>query len=404
MSSNNITHTHMNDLPDKLVCSICEFLPKTSTLLFAVACTPLSNWCIEEAEPSTTSKAIVSSIGHTIPYKSLLEGIVRERLSQKERDGKRIYSRKWEKGIDELAIFEREVGKQIGDYYNGGIEILDFIDLPKDLASRLTDDDLAAVLLCIDAKNNLKRLNLTHCFSIIGHGLEPLRGSIVLEKLDLGLARHIEPPTAAYDEANMNQEVIVRFLRTGILSDRNNLFRRLQIPHTWCDGIGCDELTRVLERYRSTTLSPLAFCWYFGYRNEDEVLTLLNRGLMGEDLVNSCAYCYEQRFFICDHCDILQCKGCDIHGHGSCNDCGKRYCEHCHDGLSELSKVDSCSYYETCPPRCGWCLNQNCRNGTNDCNGCKAKVFNKILVENNNNQAKIDQLRRQIEELRLSNE
>jgi len=34
----------------------------------------------------------------------------------------------------------------MSQYYSGGWEILDFIDLPKDLASRLTDDDLAAIL------------------------------------------------------------------------------------------------------------------------------------------------------------------------------------------------------------------------------------------------------------------
>ena len=56
----------------------------------------------------------------------------------------------------------------------------------------MTDKDLAAILVCIDAKNNLKRLNLTHCFGIVGTGLEPLRGSVVLEKLDLGLVRQME--------------------------------------------------------------------------------------------------------------------------------------------------------------------------------------------------------------------
>ena len=66
---------------------------------------------------------------------------------------------------------------------------MDFVDIPVSLASRLTDDDVGAVLVCIDAIKILKRLNLTHCFNVVGHGFEPLRSSTVLEKLDLGLYR-----------------------------------------------------------------------------------------------------------------------------------------------------------------------------------------------------------------------
>jgi len=70
-------------LPDKLVCSVCEFLPKTSCALLAVALTaPLSSWKKYQREiiPNTKSKAIISSIKHSTPYKSLLEEIMKERL------------------------------------------------------------------------------------------------------------------------------------------------------------------------------------------------------------------------------------------------------------------------------------------------------------------------------------
>ena len=73
---------------------------------------------------------------------------------------------------------------------------LDFVDVEKSLASKLTDDDIGAILLCIDAKNKLKRLNLTHCYNVVGRGLEPLRFSAVLEQIDLGLVRTFEMPIA----------------------------------------------------------------------------------------------------------------------------------------------------------------------------------------------------------------
>lgn len=53
------------------------------------------------------------------------------------------------------------------------------------MASKLTDDDLRDTLLCVNAGDKLKRIKLTNCVSITGHGLEPLRGSSVLEQIDL---------------------------------------------------------------------------------------------------------------------------------------------------------------------------------------------------------------------------
>ena len=41
----------------------------------------------------------------------------------------------------------------------------------------LDDIDLKAVLICIDARNNVKSLRLNQCFDITGRGLEPFAGS-----------------------------------------------------------------------------------------------------------------------------------------------------------------------------------------------------------------------------------
>ena len=65
------------------------------------------------------------------------------------------------------------------------IETLDFKDVSSELASRLTDDDLRSILISVDAVNNLKKLVLTNCIKVTGIGLEPLRGSNVLQHLDL---------------------------------------------------------------------------------------------------------------------------------------------------------------------------------------------------------------------------
>ena len=66
-------------------------------------------------------------------------------------------------------------------------DTLDFGDIEKELSVKLKDDDIEKVLLCIDAVNKVKRLKLTSCVNITGAGLEPLRGSLIIEQIDLSL-------------------------------------------------------------------------------------------------------------------------------------------------------------------------------------------------------------------------
>ena len=62
---------------------------------------------------------------------------------------------------------------------------LDLLDLDKSLRMRLTDGDIAGILVYIDAVNNLEEIKLPYCINVRGDGLAPLRGSIVLKRADL---------------------------------------------------------------------------------------------------------------------------------------------------------------------------------------------------------------------------
>ena len=73
-------------------------------------------------------------------------------------------------------------------------DTLDFVDIENILAHKLKDDDLHAVLVCINSKHILKKLKLTNCINIIGHGLEPLRQSNTLQLLDLSLVGKYDCP------------------------------------------------------------------------------------------------------------------------------------------------------------------------------------------------------------------
>ena len=58
-------------------------------------------------------------------------------------------------------------------------DTLDFGEIEKDLAAKLSDDDLNSFLRLIDAANTVKRLRLTNCTNITGVGLIPLQFSNV---------------------------------------------------------------------------------------------------------------------------------------------------------------------------------------------------------------------------------
>ena len=67
-------------------------------------------------------------------------------------------------------------------------QVLDFADVERELAEKLSDHDIHAILTCINAKYCLRKLKLARCFGIVGHGLEPIRGSTVIEQIDLSFA------------------------------------------------------------------------------------------------------------------------------------------------------------------------------------------------------------------------
>jgi len=56
-------------------------------------------------------------------------------------------------------------------------DTLDFADIESNLAKKLTDNDIHAILQCISAQDVLKRLKITGCVNIVGHGLKPISRS-----------------------------------------------------------------------------------------------------------------------------------------------------------------------------------------------------------------------------------
>ena len=59
----------------------------------------------------------------------------------------------------------------------------------------INDKELKWISLAIDGLHKIKSLKLTNCIGITGSGLEPLRGSTVLQYIDLSLVGDHENPS-----------------------------------------------------------------------------------------------------------------------------------------------------------------------------------------------------------------
>ena len=123
---NERRHLRLSDVPDNLLAAAGSYLAAPSRVMFAVAVSSSQG----ESKPSAAARAILGSD-------------------------------QW--------------------------DILNFADIEKSLASKLTDGDVRDILLSINAVDNLKCLWITGCVNITGKGLRPLCDSAVLEELDLSL-------------------------------------------------------------------------------------------------------------------------------------------------------------------------------------------------------------------------
>lgn len=98
-------------------------------------------------------------------------------------------------------------------------EVLGFNDIG---FNELTDDDIGALLVCIDAKNKLKTLRLSYCEHMNGYGLEPLIGSTVLEHIDL----------RSKTKGLLSLMTTIPILDRIIDIDGNSL-REIHVPNEW---------------------------------------------------------------------------------------------------------------------------------------------------------------------------
>ena len=255
-------------------------------------------------------------------------------------------------------------------------DTLDFGEIEQDLAEKLSDDDVEKVLLCIDAVNNVKRLKLANCTKITGTCLEPLRGSLIIEQIDLSLVdNHIRDLEL---DTPISLEHVLPIL-DSIIEREGCALMHLHFPSVWrkepseepstandlYDFIGrysqmftnrgsvhCLECNRSLPRdeggnwfetsahYYGTQLHTCHGCLkhYCYFCNDGE----------GKKMLHVCDTC--QRDYCVGCVEMTECSSC---GEGICNDCYKRGCvecdqEFCWNCLENDNCIDGCDYCNKC--------------------------------------------------------
>ncbi|KAL3804401.1 hypothetical protein HJC23_011329 [Cyclotella cryptica] len=145
-----------------------------------------------------------------------------------------------------VALHDDNSSAIVGDIWG----TLDFGQLEEDLSRNLTDNHLKTVLLCVDAVSRIKTLRLANCISITGAGLEPLRGSAIIEKIDLSLVGDHESPILDV-EPSLSCDFVLPILDSIIERDGNAL-KYLQFPHAWQKERPVDpNFCRFISRYNA---------------------------------------------------------------------------------------------------------------------------------------------------------
>eukprot|EP00986_Skeletonema_menzelii_P003544 scaffold1105_cov93-Skeletonema_menzelii.AAC.5 len=315
---------------------------------------------------------------------------------------------------------------------------LDFGDIEHSLAERLTDKHISSVLSCIDAVNELKTLKLTNCLNITGAGLEPLRGSTIIEQIDLSLVgkncnpADLSPDLSPYPPISCDH---VLPILDSIIEREGCSLRHLQFPFLWRRWGGINKqfkqfVQRCSEMLNNRGVVSCFKCdrnltrenrnfddWYIQNHTCYECGRHYCESCMVDEVVdevrvpyiNSCKFCARKlcaacqdmkkccvcNSFFCVACITRRCNKCD--GYLCCEDCFE-YCNRCEKYFCRENCVDICVNVlqcESCNDSfCRECQDEKGECEISTCDGCNWEFCGKCRIsrclEGNPNEACAD--------------
>ena len=215
------------------------------------------------------------------------------------------------------------------NWTNDEWDTLDFSDLDKDLAAKLTDDDLYHVLKWIDATWRLRILKLTGCVNVIGHGLRILNGAINLRQIDLSLVGRRES-TAVVPKPALAQAVVLPILSQMVNSKHVDI-KHIQMPKHWRiidNNSGLKQFFALYSKSLAKECVDCSECNEHICRGGEGTDWMMENGLQKFTCYQCMdSFCNQCNADICGTCEKLLCGKCGPVV--TCSSCSETACDDC---------------------------------------------------------------------------
>ena len=155
----------------------------------------------------------------------------------------------------EKVLFSEAISASLGF---DAIDELDFGHINERLASSLTDHDISNILISFRAVHDLKKLVLTNCTRMTGRGLEPIRGSTVLQYLDLSIV-YSKIPYVKEDQVMICVEPLAPIINSIIERQENIGLLHIKFPRKWEENKS-DTFLTLKESYGQFFIRGLTHC------------------------------------------------------------------------------------------------------------------------------------------------
>ncbi|EJK49347.1 hypothetical protein THAOC_31783 [Thalassiosira oceanica] len=296
---------HIDGLPDHLLVEVASFLDKECRALWAVSMTaPSAHW---------TASSAVSATGRQI--------LTLQRKNWRE---------EWRE-VDFGKFLFQPTSLRAHRYFNldgwagAGVTKLS-----------LSDDDLKAVLICIDAATSVESLYLSWCHLLTGRGLEPLSGSTALRRIDISIGGRKSSEVDVHCTLELGAVLPVL---ESIVAKSSNKLRHIQFPKKWRDSKH-ESLSRFIASYNNMLRMVTHKCC------QCNALSSPGIDAEGERYGVQTATCYRCLNNFCDD-DDFTCRDEVDKFFGPCTYCAKNFCES-HDWLTppfhtELRERSECT-------------------------------------------------------------
>ena len=233
---------------------------------------------------------------------------------------------------------------------------LDFGQVEKKLAAKLSDEDVRDVLLHVNAANKLKILMLTNCTNITGAGMRPLYGSTTIEQIDLSIVGKFQNAmdASAVEGARISFScgIVLPILDSIISNDVLCKLKYLHFPKAWrimAYQKKFPDFHDFLVRYNQLLGNRGQVCCL--KCNQEVTPQWLQPTIALDNRYYDRGTCYGAQTNFCHQCSNYVCRSCptevDNIDHYFCSACEREYCTKCvtMEGCGiceEMFCVDSC--------------------------------------------------------------